>query len=362
MSDQSPRKTQPKNLKKWLSHLDNTSEEEDARRFLLGDKPKNLDINLEDTGHDVRSDLQESHRTDLFHRISARLRGSGLLPSIKKTPEETGPVTLEDDQVVKRLVGEATPETPVAKPLFGVFRARRRRTRSTSQPAQDLQGVQEDANRTPLKAEKTEIAEPNLDQLRATAIEGYDPDAPNKPGEKRAALARLRDWFGGLPLWQKMTFLVGTLVVLGLVIYGIVNVSSRLFVPVESTPYANLNPSAPIPSSVVLPDGQTFALGLGEVTHGSWTPKGAEWLVGTEVPRWLALPWNEGLESAVRAFKNNAPISLKMSNGDMLAYHFESIQEIPRDGMSTFRANTASLLIILSKPGASTRLVIFAGP
>ena len=359
MSDHIPRKPKPGNLKSWLSQLDQTSVEEDARRFLSGNGAEDqepVDTVLEETGNRARTDLVERHGPELFSRISARLRGSQ--PTIK-TPVENEPVALEDDQVAKRLIGDATPVAPEVKAFSNFLRRKPRYSQSVSQPAPEIQ--EESAPIAP-QPERQEIPDPDFDLVRATAIEGYNPDALNSSGEPRTGLARLREWFKRLNGFQKLAFLLGTLVVLGLGIYLIVIFSSRLSPSVKPSSNANLNLSGPIPSSVVFPDGQAFALGLGTVTNKTWAPKGAEWLVGTEVPRWLALPWDARLESSFRSYQVYAPINLHMSNGDILVYHFESIQEISREEMNTFHANTTDLLIILSKPGASTRLVIVAGP
>jgi hypothetical protein len=340
--------------------LEKTSPGEDARRFLAGDGPQDQDIILEETAKRARSELVDGQRSNPFGRFFTWLGSLQLLQSIKRTSYDDEPVTLEDEQVTKRLIGDDTSEISTAKPFFNFVRRRQKRSRSILKITPD---VQEDTNLNPPQAEPIEIVEPDLEQMRATAIEGYDPELPDNLGKHHLAFARLREWFRRLTLSQKMAILLGTLLVLGICIFTIVLVSNRLFHTPESPVVDNLNSLTPIPTSVLLPDGQTFTLRMGTVTDGSWTPKGAEWLAGTEVPRWLALPWNDRLESAVLAYKINAPISLHMSNGDILVYRFESALEIPKGGMSAFHANTTDLLIILAKPGASTtRLVLVAGP
>src|SRR3972149_1085479 len=56
----------------------------------------------------------------------------------------------------------------------------------------------------------------------------------------------------------------------------------------------------PYPTSVSLPGGWSFILGKGALQDGKWNPKGAEWLEGTEVCRWVALPWSRQLEAVIR--------------------------------------------------------------
>jgi hypothetical protein len=359
MSDQFPNKPESSDLKEWLAQLEKSSPEEDARKYLAGDKPQDQDIILEETADRARSELVDSQRSDLFERIFTWLGRRNILPSLKRNSFENEPVILEDEQVSKRLIGGDTSEVPVEKSILNFAGRKQRRPRSIKKTAPELQV---EASPIPSQAEPIEIVEPDLEQLRATAIEGYEPELSDNLGKPHLLYARLREWFRYLTLFQKMAILMGTLLVLGLGIYAVVLVSTRSFHSSESPMVGNLNSTTPIPSSVLLPDGQIFSLKVGTVTDGSWTPKGAEWLAGTEVPRWLALPWSNSLESTALSYKVNAPISLHMSNGDTLVYRFESALEIPRGGMGAFHANTTDLLIILSKPGASTRLVLVAGP
>jgi hypothetical protein len=98
------------------------------------------------------------------------------------------------------------------------------------------------------------------------------------------------------------------------------------------------------------------------INNGLWIPQEAEWLAGTEVPRWLALPWNKQLEAAVMAYNVNDVIKIQMNNKDIIEYRFQSVQKLPAEEMGTFHKNTADLLIVLSNNETSTRLVIVAVP
>lgn len=320
----------------------------------------------EEPANSARTDMPaEGHRLGISGRFSAWLRESHILPQKRKPSVEEEIAPLEDGQVTQRLIGEAVPEATKAKPAF-VFKPRRRtRSRAVVQPEPE---PQKDAGLNTARVSLSEIAEPDLEDLRTTAMQGYTAVAPAEFEKEQPAFTRLLAWFDRLSLLQKMTLLLGTLVTLGLIIFLIVISSPRSPSPVASggsnisNPNVYLNPSAPIPTSVVFPDNQKFELGLGTVTNGSWTPKGAEWLVGTEVPRWLALPWTASLESAVRAFKVNGPIQLLMSNGDDVVYRFQSMQELSTEEMGSFHTNTMDLLIVLSRPGNATHLVILAVP
>ena len=123
-----------------------------------------------------------------------------------------------------------------------------------------------------------------------------------------------------------------------------------------------LEPSYPHPVKIILPDGVEFDLGLGTVEDGTWSPKGAEWLEGTELPRWVALPWSRGLEEDVKGFNVSDVIQLFMSNSDIIFYRFQSIQEVAQTEISSFHPNSTDLLIVLSRKGNQSLIVIVSVP
>ena len=118
----------------------------------------------------------------------------------------------------------------------------------------------------------------------------------------------------------------------------------------------------PFPTSVSLPGGWTFKLGRGALDNGQWNPKGAEWLQGTEVCRWVALPWSRQLEAVVRTLNREDPINLGMSNNDQLTYKVYSIQQMSPEEMQGLDSNTPCLLIVLAEPDAEKRWVLTAMP
>ncbi len=89
----------------------------------------------------------------------------------------------------------------------------------------------------------------------------------------------------------------------------------------------------PFPTTVGLPGGWQFNLGKGSLTaDGSWNPSGAEWLQGTEVCRWVALPYTRQLEAVIRTLNPKDPIELGMSNNDKLTYNVYSVQPVEPGG------------------------------
>jgi len=118
----------------------------------------------------------------------------------------------------------------------------------------------------------------------------------------------------------------------------------------------------PFPTSVSLPGGWMFNLGKGSLVDGNWNPQGAEWLQGTEVCRWVALPWSRQLEAVVRTLNPDDPIELGMSNSDKLVYNVYSVRRMSVDEMRELDDNSPCLLIVLAENDSEERWVLTALP
>jgi len=118
----------------------------------------------------------------------------------------------------------------------------------------------------------------------------------------------------------------------------------------------------PFPTSVELPGGWSFNLGRGALESGNWNPVGAEWLQGTEICRWVALPYSRQLEAVIRTLNPDDPIELGMSNNDTLVYNVYSIRQMSPQEMQELDSNSPCLLIILAEPGSDQRWVLTALP
>jgi hypothetical protein len=127
-------------------------------------------------------------------------------------------------------------------------------------------------------------------------------------------------------------------------------------------PVAVATSTLPFPTAVNLPGGWSFNLGKGSLADGQWKPKGAEWLQGTEVCRWVSLPWSRQLEAVVRTLNPDDPIELQMSNSDKLIYKVYSIQQMSPEELQQLDNNTPCLLIMLTQNDAETRWVLTALP
>ncbi|HSL45289.1 MAG TPA: hypothetical protein VK897_17780 [Anaerolineales bacterium] len=126
--------------------------------------------------------------------------------------------------------------------------------------------------------------------------------------------------------------------------------------PVPTTQPSNL----PYPTAVSLPGGWSFQLGKGTVQNGRWEPNGAEWLEGTEVCRWVALPWSTQLEAVLRTLNPKDPIELLMSNNDKLVYEVYSIRQLTPEEMQQLDSNSPCLLLILTQSDSEKRWVLTA--
>lgn len=132
----------------------------------------------------------------------------------------------------------------------------------------------------------------------------------------------------------------------------------RASVPAKPAEVSNL----PYPTAVSLPGGWRFQLEKGSLVDGQWNPRGAEWLQGTEVCRWVALPWSRQLEAVVRTLNPKDPIELVMSNQDKLVYEVYALHQMSPEEMQELDSNSPCLLIVLAEPDSETRWVLTALP
>jgi hypothetical protein len=120
--------------------------------------------------------------------------------------------------------------------------------------------------------------------------------------------------------------------------------------------------NTPYPVAVSLPGGWSFNLGRGTLQNGAWEPGGAEWLEGTEVCRWVSLPWSRQLEAVLRTLNPKDSIELVMSNNDKITYSVYSVYEMTLEEIQNVDANTPCLLIILTGSDSEKRWVLTALP
>jgi hypothetical protein len=130
------------------------------------------------------------------------------------------------------------------------------------------------------------------------------------------------------------------------------------FQPAKPVEESNL----PFPTAISLPGGLAFNLERGELDDGQWNPQGPEWLEGTELCRWVAIPWSLQMEAVIRTLNPDDPIVLTMSNNDPLTYRVYSVRQVSVDGMQELDTGTPCLLLILAKADSDMRWVLTALP
>ncbi len=101
------------------------------------------------------------------------------------------------------------------------------------------------------------------------------------------------------------------------------------------------------PRRIALPNGEEFSLGEGNLRDGNWAPLRAEWLSGTEISRWVALPWNSELEEEIKELETGDQINLTMSNSDVVVFKVSSINRMTIQELMLSDATKPSLLVML---------------
>ena len=225
------------------------------------------------------------------------------------------------------------------------------------EPEVDIEELKKQAFRTREEGEEQE----NFTEVRSVALEGGEEvfveveATPQDPWEER--LAALENALK--PYRQYIYFGFAFLGVLMAVIASVVLINIYR----QSRPAAPAaNPNLPFPTSMSLPGGLNFTLGKGTLKDGEWNPRGPEWLEGTEVCRWVAIPWSRQLEAVIRTLKPSDEIGLVMSNNDHLTYKVYSVSQLSTEEMQKLQSDSPCLLLVLAKADTDTRWVLTALP
>ena len=201
----------------------------------------------------------------------------------------------------------------------------------------------------------------NITEVRSIALEGGEEVFVEVEAARQDPLEeRLAAWENALRPYRRYVYL--GLAFLGLIMAVIAsvvlfNVYQRNQ-PQVPTVVANL----PFPTSMTLPGGLNFSLGKGSLQDGQWNPRGPEWLQGTEVCRWVAIPWSRQLEAVIRTLNPDDEIELVMSNNDRLIYKVDSVSELSNEQLQEIPTDSPCLLLLLAKADSETRWVLTALP
>jgi len=256
---------------------------------------------------------------------------------------------LEEGEAAKPAPGEA-PETALVE---------RPKDEAPSELKEEV--AREAKGREVLRVQSAEEkAEETIDSLREVALEDYSVE-PLQPEEAEAVTGRqrLRIFIAGLKPVERFVLIgaAGIMILAG--IFGTaLMVRNSQAVEVVPTSVGD----TPYPTGVSLPGGWEFYLNRGKVEDGKWNPTGPEWLEGTELCKWVALPWSLQLEAVLHTLEKDDPIDLIMSNTDHLTFRVQSLREVSVDQVSALEQKSPCLLLILVNPDSDTRLVLTAVP
>lgn len=204
--------------------------------------------------------------------------------------------------------------------------------------------------------------EETLSEVRSITLEGDEEvfvEVESKPADPLDE--RVKAVENALKPYRRYVFFA--IAFLGVVIAGIaLAIMVSVFQRMRPEPTPAVVSNLPYPTSVSLPGGWDFTLGRGTLIDGRWNPKGAEWLEGTEVCRWVSLPWSRQLEAVLRTLNTDDQIELVMSNSDRLAYEVYSIRQMSPDELQALDTNTPCLLIMLTEDDSEKRWVLTALP
>jgi hypothetical protein len=207
------------------------------------------------------------------------------------------------------------------------------------------------------------LEDENITEVRSIALEGDEEVFVEVEASKPDVLEeRISAVENALKPYQRYIYFA--VAFLGLVmaliaIFAMYTAYQRSVVQSAPTEVSNL----PFPTSVGLPGGWNFELGKGALTaDGNWNPSGAEWLQGTEVCRWVALPYSRQLEAVLRTLNKGDSVELGMSNNDKLTYNVKSIKQMTQEEMQNLDSNSPCLLVVLAEQGAEKHWVLTALP
>ncbi|MEM9773385.1 MAG: hypothetical protein AAF902_02310 [Chloroflexota bacterium] len=116
-------------------------------------------------------------------------------------------------------------------------------------------------------------------------------------------------------------------------------------------------PSQGDPASIEIA-GRSFILATGETQNGVWSPRGAEWLVGTTVRRVIAIPHDDEFETELLELSasegEGQQINIRLRSGEVVVYQVDSAGWYRRDQIEVLTSDTPSVVVVISKGNERT--------
>lgn len=330
-----------------------------------------LDDLLEDVRHSLMEEEAEHEKQEQpkwWKRLGRNSRKNAPAPEPPPVIEEINLPGLEEEEHIEEPEPEPEPELdedPINDLIVLLDQQESEKPRIEEKPAEPEKAPDlEELKKQAFQPRAASAQDENLTEVRSIALDGGEEvfveveSKPQDPLEERLSAME-----NALKPYQR--YLNFGLAFLGLVMAVIAalvlfNLYQR---SVAATVATQVPSDLPYPTSISLPGGWKFQLGKGSLTSdGRWDPKEAEWLQGTEVCRWVALPWSKQLEAVLRTLNPNDPIDLGMSNNDVLTYKVYSIKQMSPAEMQKLDSNSPCLLVVLPEQNAEKRWVLTALP
>ncbi|HEY4690447.1 MAG TPA: hypothetical protein VIK33_14115 [Anaerolineae bacterium] len=190
----------------------------------------------------------------------------------------------------------------------------------------------------------------------------FQPDADDTPVDLTAGGSSRGP---SRPVWSDLAnrprlILLGIIAVL-LVIVLVLLASRGGPAPVEVTPTAEDLAARPLSISI---SGAEFTITPVTASEGRWRiasagADSAEWIYGTVINYVIGLYPTDANTQLIEGLADNAPITLKMSNGMDLHFRMSGRQRVPADGVAVlFQQSRPGITLVVLGEGGEERLVV----
>jgi len=356
----------------------NLTEAESVQSEVSDDEPEG-NLSPDDLLDDVRRSLimdvaekAQAEQTKWWKRIgkgSKRKDNVDAPPVIEKMPVETSePVTSDgsQDEYIEQLdelidmLEEETQEDVVVKDTIAV--PGEETVSEEQQQEQKIVDLDELKKRAFRPRTTPDEEERSLSEVRSVALDdGEEVFIEIEAKTEDPMRDRIKAIENALVPYRRHFYFIS--VFISIVMVLLVSASLyRVYVRSLPPPPTEEAMDLPFPVGMTLPGGLEFGLGKGRLQEGRWDPRGPEWLVGTEVCRWVAIPYSRQLEAVVRTLTRDDQIKLTMSNNDILVYNVFSINQLSDDEMQKLDSSSPCLLLVLAQSGTDERWVVTAIP
>ena len=339
------------------SHEDESSTDallEDVRQSLIEDETLQEDKKSKRWWRRVAKGLQKDKGTETVPTPIEEISLTPVTMETQVTEEKAEDSEVDEiDELINMLEREAD-EATVTAPIPVLAEAE---VPIGPEIEVDIEELKKQAFRPRSESE----AQENITEVRSVALEDGEEvfvevqSTPQDPFEERLTAVE-----NALRPYRSYIYFGFTVlgVVLALIASAVLFNVYRQSRPAAPTVVSNM----PFPTSISLPGGLNFSLGKGSLQAGEWNPQGPEWLQGTEICRWVAIPWSTQIEAVIRTLNADDPIELTMSNNDRLVYKVYSIQQLSNEELQDLPSDSPCLLLILAKADSETRWVLTALP